>query len=285
MAELTRLPGSAAAERVVAVLEDQGAVIVEGLLAPEVLARVNAEVDPHVAAATPGGTAINPLVDAFFGPATRHVSGVCGKSPTFATSVLCHPTLLGVCDALLLPGCADYQLNLAHILDRGPGAEAQMAHRDELVWPHLPSPHGTVQVASIVALVDFEPGMGATEVVPGSHQWGDARRRPTGEEWAVAEMPAGSAVVYLGSTIHRAGTNTTDRWRRGLHLSYALGWLRTEENNVLACPPSVARTLPRRALELIGYGIHDAIADGGGYLGMVDLHNPIELLGAERLPA
>ena len=101
---------------------------------------------------------------------------------------------------------------------------------------------------------------------------------------ADAEMPAGSAVLYLGSTIHGAGANTTsDLWRRGLHLSYVLGWLRTEENNVLATPPDVARTLPRVAQELLGYAVHDAIADQGGYLGMLELRDPVDLLAEGSL--
>ncbi|MEV0277416.1 hypothetical protein AB0I22_13680 [Streptomyces sp. NPDC050610] len=49
----------------------------------------------------------------------------------FATEVLTHPVLLAVCDAFLLPGRARYQLNLAHVIDRGPGAERQWPHRDE----------------------------------------------------------------------------------------------------------------------------------------------------------
>ena len=92
-------------------------------------------------------------------------------------------------------------------------------------------------------------------------------------------MPAGSAVLYLGSTLHGGGANTSKRLqRRGLHLSYVVGWLRTEENNVLSTPPDIARSLPRRAQELIGYGAHDAIADGGGYLGTLDLRSPVDLL-------
>ena len=45
-----------------------------------------------------------------------------------------------------------------------------------------------------------------------------------------------------------------------------VGWLRTEENQFLATPLEVIRTLPRRAQELLGYGAHDAIMSGGGYL-------------------
>jgi len=53
----------------------------------------------------------------------RHVAGLASKSRVFATEVMCHPTLLALCDAALLPGCAEYVLNLGHIIDRGPGAQ------------------------------------------------------------------------------------------------------------------------------------------------------------------
>jgi hypothetical protein len=59
---------------------------------------------------------------------------IAGKSRTFATEVMIHPLYLGICDAILGPSCASYQLNLAHLIARGPGAEHQYLHRDELVW-------------------------------------------------------------------------------------------------------------------------------------------------------
>jgi ectoine hydroxylase-related dioxygenase (phytanoyl-CoA dioxygenase family) len=83
--------------------------------------------------------------------------------------------------------------------------------------------------------------------------------------------------------IHGGGANTTSIARRGAHLSYCLGWLRTEENNYLAVPPAKAATLPRRAQELLGYAVYDAIPRGGGYLGMVRLQDPVELLARGEL--
>jgi len=137
----------------------------------------------------------------------------------------------------------------------------------------------------MIALVDFDESNGGTVIAPGSHLW-DRGRQPTEDELAVAEMPAGSAVVYLGSTIHAAGTNSTDStWRRGMHLSYCLGWLRTEENHYLATPPDVIRELPRESLELLGFAAHDAIATGGGYLGCVDLQDPIDVMQREQVPS
>ena len=88
---------------------------------------------------------------------------------------------------------------------------------------------------------------------------------------------------YAGGTIHAGGSNVTDIPRRGAHLSYCLGWLRTEENNYLSTPPAVAAKLPRVAQELLGYAVHDSIPRGGGYLGMVRMQDPVELLARGEL--
>jgi ectoine hydroxylase-related dioxygenase (phytanoyl-CoA dioxygenase family) len=282
-ASLPRLQHSDPIRDVLSALDSDGAVIVEGLLDADLLARFNAELDPLLADARPDRAFLNPGVEWFFGKRTRHVAAVAAHSRTFATEVLCHPLLLGICDSVLGPACARYQLNIAHVLDRGPGAEAQMLHRDELVWIHVPRPHPELQLATVIALEDFRAENGATRVVPGSHRW-PLEREAEPHEIADAVMPPGSAVIYLGSTIHGAGSNTTaDRRRRGMHVSYVVGWLRTEENQYLSVPAEVVRTLPRRAQELLGWAAHDAIASGGGYIGTVDLRDPVDLLGEGRL--
>jgi ectoine hydroxylase-related dioxygenase (phytanoyl-CoA dioxygenase family) len=278
-AVLSRRPATTPIPELVEILLREGGLIVEGLLDADALARINAELDPHVDAAVPGARQINAALDAFHGPRTRQVTGLTARSPAFVDDVLLHPVLLALCDAILLPSCARYQLNIASILDRGPGAELQMLHRDEDVWVHVPHPRPVLQVASVWALVDTHRGNGATRVVPYSHHDAERFRAVDDAEIADAEMAAGSAVIYLGTTLHGGGANTTsDEWRRAFHLSYCLGWLRTEENNYLGTPPAVARTLPRAAQELIGYAVHDAIEDFGGYLGVVDGRDPIELL-------
>lgn len=273
-------------------LEHDGVVIVEGLVAGDVVERVNAEVEAAVAAADPSEALFNPVMEAFHGPFTKQVTGVPGISPTFAVDVMCHPLLLALCDRVLLPSCATYQLNLGHLLQRGPGSEEQWLHRDEAVWSDVPRPAPELQLASVIAFVDFTRQNGATRIVPGSHRWPDRQRSPAEQaaapapapdQIAYAEMPAGSAVIYSGGTIHGGGANTTDIPRRGAHLSYCLGWLRTEENHYLSTPPTVAATLPRRAQELLGYALHDSIPRGGGYLGMVRMQDPVELLARGEL--
>jgi ectoine hydroxylase-related dioxygenase (phytanoyl-CoA dioxygenase family) len=291
-ATLERFDATVEIDAISAALERDGAAIVEGLLAPDIVARVNDEVHAAVEAADPNEEFFNPIMQAFHGPNTKQVTGVPGISRTFATEVMCHPLLLGLCDRILLPSCARYQLNLGHLLQRGPGADEQWLHRDEAVWSDLSHPHPDVQLASVIAFVDFTRDNGATRVVPGSHRWRDrqlspaeqiAGTAPAPEQIAYAEMPAGSAVVYTGGTIHAGGANVTDVPRRGAHLSYCLGWLRTEENNYLSVPPAMAATLPRRAQELLGYAVHDSIPRGGGYLGMVRMQDPVELLARGEL--
>ena len=282
-ASLQRFPAAAPLGAIARALEDDGGVIVEDFLAREVVASIRAEVAGARAAADPGLKHLNPAIQFFFGDKTRHVNGMVAQSRTFATDVLIHPVFLGICDRVLLPSCARYQLNLGHLIDRGPGAEAQMLHRDEDVWVHVPRPHGELQLASMIALEDFRVDNGATRLVPGSQRW-PRTRKPEPHEIADAVMPAGSAVVYLGSTIHGGGANSTrDEWRPGLHISYTLGWLRTEENNYLAVPPDIARTLPRAAQEVLGYAVHDAIASAGGYLGMLGLRDPVDLMSEGKL--
>jgi len=278
MACLRRLPPGRPIDGVTGALEADGAVNVEHVLDPDLLRRFNAEVEPLLADASPSRAYINPFIGRFYGDRVRQVVGMAAKSRIFAEEVLCHSFYDELGSAVLGPYCANVQLNVAQVMDRGPGAEQQPLHRDEDVWIHLPRPHPEVQLASVIALVDFRADNGATVVAPGSHRWARDRRSET-SELVAAEMKAGSAIVYLGSTIHGGGANTTpDEYRRGMHMSFCVGWLRPEENHYLSTPLDVARTLPPRTLELLGYRAHDAIGSGGGYLGAVDLLDPLDLL-------
>src|SRR5207237_1269483 len=81
-----------------------------------------------------------------------------------------------------------------------------------------------------------------TRVVPGSHRWIDERPGPDVAGTAVT-MPAGSAMVYVGSLWHGGGANATGHARAGVVLHYAASWVRPVENHVLAVPAAVVNTL------------------------------------------
>ena len=74
---------------------------------------------------------------------------------------------------------------------------------------------------------------------PGSHH--DAASQPGDARPVAAEMPPGSALLFLGSILHGAGANQSDHVRRAVITSYCLGWLRTFENQYLVYPPAIAR--------------------------------------------
>lgn len=283
MATVRHIPRDCATDDIVNEISERGAVIVDGFLSEETLRRFNAEIEPHLGRQRRGQFTVNAAVTDFHGPETRHLTGVASVSETFVHEILLHPLYKAVGDHFLLPHCASYQLNLAHVLDRGPGSGDQMLHRDHDNWPReLGRVIEHRQFASLLALSDYTAQMGATRLVPGSHKW-DVERRPEPNEIAVAEMTPGSAVIYLGATLHAAGPNTTQVSRRGMHTSFVLGWLRTEENMNLGIPKDRVKTMPRAAQELLGFGIHDGIGRGQGFLGAVDNLCPIDLIAAGRL--
>jgi hypothetical protein len=85
-------------------------------------------------------------------------------------------------------------------------------------------------------------------------------------------MSPGSALFYLGSLWHGGGANRTSRPRLGVILEYAASWLRPQENHCLAVPRDVARNLPERLQELLGYNIYPP------FVGYVDGHHPRRVL-------
>ncbi len=279
--QINHLRSSDPTVSILEVLKHDGVVIVEDMLDPSLRDQINRDLDPYMKDAALTTPDLNDFIQSFFGDKTRRIGALPAKSRAFC-DVLANPILLGLCDEILLPACSSYQMNVGQVIEVGPGAAAQLLHRDEDVWVHVPRPAPMFQVASMTALVDFTEEIGATRIVPGSHEW-ERERQPEAHEVAVAEMPAGSIAIYLGRTIHGAGANATaDLWRRGIHLSYLVGWLRTEENNYIAVPPDVARDLPERVQELLGYQMHDAIEAGGGVAGYVELRDPMKMLRAAK---
>ena len=281
---MEQLDGGTPACDVIDALRRDGAVIVRDLLSPEVVRAINDEVQPFVDRADPDMRHLNPGVQ-YFHAQTRHVSGLAGKSPTFATEVMIHPLLLALCDAILGPSCARYQLNLAHLLERLPGATDQFWHQDELVWNLVPEPKPDLQLASVIALVDFTADNGATRVFPGQSPAGRPAATPPTEEPVVAEMPAG-----FGDPVSRLDVPR----RRRAHRHRARGAACTCRTRSAGCAPRRTTTsrcrprsraeLPQQCQEVLGYAVHDAIERGGGYLGMLDMRDPVELF-AEGWPA
>ena len=56
----------------------------------------------------------------------------------------------------------------------------------------------------------------------------------------------------MGETLSSANTSATE-WRRGLHMSFCLGWLTPEEASPVGVPWEIARTYPPRVQKMLGY--------------------------------
>ncbi|MFC4726541.1 phytanoyl-CoA dioxygenase family protein [Glycocaulis abyssi] len=105
---------------------------------------------------------------------------------------------------------------------------------------------------AIWALSPFTAANGATRVIPGSHKW-DKDRLPDPDDVRRAEMDPGDVLIFLGSTLHGGGANTSGENRTGAVISYNLGWLRQTENFYLSIPWEVAAQMPEKLQRLLGY--------------------------------
>ncbi|OFW90332.1 MAG: hypothetical protein A3B66_02325 [Alphaproteobacteria bacterium RIFCSPHIGHO2_02_FULL_46_13] len=228
------------------VLEKDGCVVIEGLIAPNSFKNIQTELKNllKVTADCSGD---------FYGYKTKRISGLVEKLPE-GNSLIAHPTILAVMDHFLLPGCTDYHLNLTQAISIGPGEPAQIIHRDDAMFPYK-AENSEKMMNCMWAVDDFTIDNGATQLVPGSHLWAE-ERNATPEEITYGVMKAGSVLIYLGSLLHSGGANRTSNYRTGIVYSYALGWLKQAENQFLATSREVASKLPDTMQKLLGYFVH-----------------------------
>ena len=189
----------------------------------------------------------------FYGERTKRFGRLLTRSP-LARDLVEHPLVLGVARRVLEPWCDTVQLNLTQGLALHPGARPQLPHRDQDMW------RGAIGETEYLVNVmwpftSYTEENGTTLVWPGSHGRQALDPEPKGEPVPMTMEP-GSALLFLGSTLHGAGGNRSQEVRRGAIVSYCLGWLKPYENQWLAYPPAVARAFPPELAALVGYAQH-----------------------------
>ncbi len=274
-AQLARLGADCTLDEILEATSADGAVIVEGWIKPSTLERLNSDFTPWLD--SHGGTdSGSDASDDFLGRRTRRLQGLAAKSASFV-DVMLEPRLVGFAEAVIGPISPSIILNAGEVIEIGPGESAQPFHRDDDAW-NFANTQTPMVVNVIGALVDITAEMGGTLVVPGSHLW-QPNRIPGVDEVMASELPAGGALFFRGDTLHAGGANrTTDKYRRALSVSYCCGWLRPVENSYTNLSIEEVRRLPRRAQQLLGYGLYDASEVGGGYLGYHQMGDPMRLL-------
>lgn len=234
-------------------LREDGGVIVHDFIDHELLQRLNAELQADVDRTDPGSAVVTEERASFWGRQTKRFTRLAARAPSFA-ELLDHDLMHDWARSALK---CDYWLNTGQAMIVGPGERGQKLHRDTGIWPvfeELGKDAPEVMVSILLALSDFSEDVGATRVIPGSHRWTDFTQLPRDEDTVGAVMPAGSALLYLGKTVHGAGANITpDRWRHGLHMSFVAAWLTPEEASTVGVPWEVARQYSARVQRMLGY--------------------------------
>lgn len=227
-------------------LAQEGYCIVRAAVPAENIAALADELDADFAR-TPRASGL------FYGSATKRFHGLLRRSRRMDGFVR-HALILPIVETILGPACEQIQLNLTQAIELLPGGRVQPPHRDQDMWP--------VRVPGVEYLVNvmwpftaYRADNGGTIIWPGSHKRQEEMILDPADA-IVAEMVPGDALLFLGSTLHCGGANRTTTPRRGMVISYSLGWLKPYELPWLAYTPEVARSFPPALAALAGYRAH-----------------------------
>lgn len=190
--------------------------------------------------------------------------------------------VMDVCGQYLHPG---FLLTASQSICIYPGETAQPLHYDDTFYT-IPRPRPPISISTIVAVDAFTAENGGTEIIPGSHLWGDdaVGGAYTGDAAGVAmpksleqqlmplEMPAGACVVFLGTLVHRGGANRSAKPRLAFSNQYCQPWARTQENFYLGVPNEKVRTMSPQLQSLLGYNIWPP------FMGHVTASHPLKTL-------
>ena len=250
-------------EHILSSLRSTGAVIIRDLADRDQMDALSKELRPRFDDCFLDGQS------AFDGTKTNRFNRVLTNAPSAAPLVE-HEMVVAIADEILLPHCANYTIGSMTAIEILPGESDQALHRDDTIYP-IALAGMELQIGVMWAVNDFTSNNGGTRVVAGSHRHLRSWHLPDLSVWSSAEMPAGSALFYLGSTWHGGGANNSEASRIGLINTYCLGWLRQESNQYFETPPNVARHFSPCLRALLGYTPHGCGDDEiGTFVGECD---------------
>jgi len=188
----------------------------------------------------------------FEGHSTERVYTLVARGRVFWDIAL-DERVLALCDRFLLPGCL---LTASQAICIRPGEQPQAFHHDDTFYT-VPRPRPMISISTIAAVDAFTAENGGTEIIPGSHLWADdwPTRAATAKPLTVA-MPAGACVMFSGTLVHRGGANRSAAPRLAFSNQYCQPWARQQENFLQGVPAEVARQMPERLQQMLGYSIH-----------------------------
>ncbi|MBL6787454.1 MAG: phytanoyl-CoA dioxygenase family protein [PS1 clade bacterium] len=273
--------GGRKASDVVEQFEEEGYVTFDALLSAQQIDAVRAALAPYFDLERAGR-------NNFEGMKSNREYALLAKGDIFA-DIATHPLALAFSEAEFGPSCL---LSAFLAIKLHPGETVQPWHHDD-GYSSAPRPRAPLQLSAFWAIDATTETNGATEIIPGSHKWGDDIKPPganANEGVMDTEMgdlrvdpgahpdrvkiclAPGALMLAKGTLWHRGGANKSDDPRLVLTPQYCPGWVRPLENMSLSVPKDIAANLPQRARELIGYSIHLP------FMGYVDGVHPEKLL-------
>ena len=262
-------------------LLSQGYCLIPDFLSPDQLSCVNGQFDKLLGQYSGRNN--------FEGNHTERIYTLVARDKVFQ-DVVEDPRILTLCDQFLMP---NYLLTASQAIVIGPNETPQPWHTDDAFY-RIARPRPMVSLSTIVAVEDFTAENGGTQLVPGSHLWGDKQLEdaysgnnlndetstidPFDALSLTMEMPAGSCLVFTGTLLHRGGENSSGGTRRALSNQYCEPWARTQENFFLGIPPAEVAQMSATVQSLLGYSIHPP------FMGQVTASHPNKALGENYVP-
>lgn len=255
---LQRLSNTATVEEAGAVLREHGHVIIENLASAEDMDQLLDETLPYIDASSYGNAY-------FSGTKTRRTGRLMARSPK-ARELVMNPLMLGVVRNFLSHS-EGIQLASTEMICIEPGQEAQLLHIDDMAAGYPFRYDFPIYCNTMWAVTDITEENGGTRVVPGSHKKQFETQNYTPADTVPVEMTKGSALIFSGKIVHGGGANMTkSEIRRAAFFPYTVPWMRQEENQYLACPQEIARTLPEDLLRLMGYAELGGLGHAGNMM-------------------
>jgi len=283
---LMKLSKDTAIEEIASTIMRDGGVIIENFFNEKFTQEIYQELSKQLDSIPDGED------EYFAGTKTRRMSRLFSRLPQMPALAL-NPIFFETAKAILqkplhfwsgenrVELIPDIQIGMTQAIQIWPGQKAQPLHRDDAVWMWQHPIYGReARVQIMFAVTDFTEENGATKVIPKSHLWDD-QRGPQIEETVSAEMKAGDALIWIGSTYHGGGENVSNEPRIGLTMSYDLAFLRQEENHYLSMSPESMSKFPDELKGLLGWNMSST------FVGFVEhegrMMNPLDLLNAQQV--
>jgi ectoine hydroxylase-related dioxygenase (phytanoyl-CoA dioxygenase family) len=247
-------------------MREQGFTVIEDLLDAGRLAAFRAALAPFMGS--------HHGRNDFEGFKTERIYTLVARAKVFE-AIAADPRVMALVGRFLQP---NFLLSASHAISLEPGETAQSIHADDSFYRQR-RPRPPIGISVIGAIDAFTKANGATEIVPGSHLWGEpgdaGRPNDMAEIEAMLvpmEIPAGAALIFCGTLLHRGGANLTDKPRLAFTNQYCEPWARPQENFWLSVPREQVMAMPKPVQVLLGYEIHPP------FLGMVSASHPSKVL-------